>query len=398
MVYRAVGPPAVGEAFFNRERLLEKIMGQLKKGSILLVAPRRFGKTSIMFAVRDQLKEENVLALYLDVEWISEPSDFVTEIIYRLSEAKGKDFFDWVKGLPKGFLDSLKTYVDSFEVHGFRLKLRDELRDEWKEKGREILKMMKVFNQEIILLIDELPLMLYNMKNKKVKEDEIRDFLFWLRHLRIEGGIRVVVGGSIGIDHILKDVEAVASINDLERVFVGPFSREDAEQFIRAVFKNENIEMENDCLRKILEIIGEPIPYFIQILISALIDELRFSKQIKLTPETVEKVYMKRVLGVECRPYFEHYFQRLSIYYTPSEADTAKRLLKDLALKGEMSKKELFGLHSGITKKNDYELFNYLMNDLENDFYIKYDEAKGVYKFSTRVLRDLWLRRYEVLD
>lgn len=49
-----IGPPATGEDFFDRETLLEDIQGAVSKGSVLLAAPRRVGKTSIMLRIRDK--------------------------------------------------------------------------------------------------------------------------------------------------------------------------------------------------------------------------------------------------------------------------------------------------------------------------------------------------------
>ena len=43
-----VGPPVSGEDFWDREEVIELIRNSLKKQSVLLSAPRRFGKTSIM--------------------------------------------------------------------------------------------------------------------------------------------------------------------------------------------------------------------------------------------------------------------------------------------------------------------------------------------------------------
>jgi hypothetical protein len=38
------------------------------------------------------------------------------------------------------------------------------------------------------------------------------------------------------------------------------------------------------------------------------------------------------------------------------------------------------------------------MNRLENDFYLSYDNGKDVYAFSTKILRDVWLRHYGVIS
>ena len=397
MISRVVGAPAIGNAFFDREELIERIFNRLKSGSILLVAPRRFGKTSVMLKVKDKLVKDNVLALYLDVEWISEPSDFITEVLYKLKEDAGGRFSKLVEKLPKSLLKFLKG-VDSVEIAGFRLKLREELKDTWMENGRDVFKALKALDAEVVLFVDEFPLMLHNMNvRKKLDPAEIHSFLYWLRSMRIETNTKMVCGGSIGIDYILKGLEATASINDLERILVGPFERTRVAEFVALLFKSEGIEIGDESIGKILEILEEPIPYFVQIMVSSLLNEIR-SSNTSISPEIVEQVYKKRVLGVECRSYFEHYFQRLSIYYSPEESNIAKKLLKEIALRRKMSRSELFKAYSVLAGSNDIERFNFLVSDLENDFYLKLDEETGNYTFATKVLQDLWLRRYEALE
>jgi len=397
-VPRVVGAPAVGNSFFDRENLIRKIFHRLSSGSILLVAPRRFGKTSIMLQAKGRLVAEGALAIYLDVEWVSEPSDFITEVLYKLRENTGGRFSNWVQNLPKNLLTSIKKSVESVDIRGFRLTLRKELKDNWMENGHDIFKALKAMDQDFVLFVDEFPLMLHNiLVRRKLKPAEIRSFLYWLRSIRIETNVKMVFGGSIGIGYILQNLEAVASINDLERIVVGPFDKKTAEDFIISLFRSENIEIRNDSVSKILEMLREPIPYFTQIMVSALVSEVRSSGD-KISPKMVENVYVKRVLGAECKSYFEHYFQRLSIYYSPEEANIVKKMLKELALKREMSKTELYRAYSMHAERRNVEQFNHLVDDLENDFYIRLDETKNEYRFATRVLQDLWLRRYEVLE
>jgi AAA+ ATPase superfamily predicted ATPase len=397
-ISRVVGAPAIGNAFFDRKELIENIRDRLKCGSILLVAPRRFGKTSIMLKVKENLASDDVLPLYLDVEWVSQPSDFVTEVLYKLKETNDSGFAELVKNLPKGLFSSLKKNIDNLEIAGFRLKLRDELREAWIEKGREIFKTFKTISPNVVLFVDEFPLMLYNMSSRaKIDSAEIHSFLYWLRSIRMETNVRMVFGGSIGIDQILKTINAGASINDMERIFVGPFEKNDAKKFIALLFESENVKIDEESIEKILDVLEEPIPYFIQIMVSTLLNEAKTSK-LKVTPTMVETAYQTRVLGIECRSYFEHYFQRLPIYYSPQEAEVAKKLLKEIALKERMSQKELFKSYCVCAKNDDVEKFNYIISELENDFYLKFDPKTSEYRFATNVLRDLWLRRYEVLE
>ena len=61
------GNPVRGENFFKRKLLIDKFWEQIETGNnILLVAPRRVGKTSLMFYLMDNPKE-NYYFIFLNI-------------------------------------------------------------------------------------------------------------------------------------------------------------------------------------------------------------------------------------------------------------------------------------------------------------------------------------------
>jgi hypothetical protein len=54
MVTNIVGPPVRGENCYGREAFVELVWEKLAVGHVLLAAPRRFGKTSILYRLIDQ--------------------------------------------------------------------------------------------------------------------------------------------------------------------------------------------------------------------------------------------------------------------------------------------------------------------------------------------------------
>ena len=51
------GRPVLGEKLIGREEILEKIIRLLISGqSVVLIAPRRFGKTSVVLEVLNRIK------------------------------------------------------------------------------------------------------------------------------------------------------------------------------------------------------------------------------------------------------------------------------------------------------------------------------------------------------
>ena len=54
MIKNIVGTPARGGDFYDREQLIDLLWDRLDTGNVLLAAPRRFGKTSVMYRLIDE--------------------------------------------------------------------------------------------------------------------------------------------------------------------------------------------------------------------------------------------------------------------------------------------------------------------------------------------------------
>ncbi|ODS36457.1 hypothetical protein BEH94_01155 [Candidatus Altiarchaeales archaeon WOR_SM1_SCG] len=395
-----VGSPVRNDNLYGREEVIDLIWKKLEGSNILLAAPRRFGKTSIMFNLRDSPRE-GFDVFYLDVEWIRKPSDFIVEIITELlSKDSTKRIITSARSFPKKILDIIKGNIEEIEYADIKIKLREELSGNWEEQGKYLIKLIEKSQNKVVFTVDEFPVMIHEMSEKN--PEETKTFLNWFRSLRISPevfkNIRFVIGGSIGIERILNKMDSIATINDLEKIYIGEFNKKDAENFIIELFKSEDVDVDKGIVNKILDLIGKHIPYFIQVLVSETIKESR-NKDIDISREFVEKVYKEKVLGVECRTYFEHYYMRLRQYSELLEEKSSKAILKTLAREDEMKPKTLYQIYlKAISKTDDPDGFNYLMGDLENDFYIKFNHENETYSFASKILKDWWRRYYVLIE
>ncbi|MGH9838321.1 MAG: hypothetical protein ACREEM_06020 [Blastocatellia bacterium] len=107
-----------------------------------------------------------------------------------------------------------------------------------------------------------------------------------------------------------------------------------------------------------------------------------------------EMIYHQKVLGVDCKTYFDHYYSRFREYYQPHEEKAAKRILREMAVAGGMTRDACFQFYRSAIANADTEAFNLLMTDLESDFYVRFDVERRRYQFSCKLLRDWWLRHY----
>lgn len=387
-----VGSPAIGEDFINREKEVEQILSVLEKDSVLLIAPRRFGKTSIMRRVEKELLDRDEISVFLEVEDVYSPQRFLSEIVMALVEnEKINKKTMLISALKEGF-EWFKENIEELETPVFKAKLRSnietDLKENWMEKSKQIFEIIGGTKANIYFIIDEFPVALKNIEPKEAEK-----FLHWFRKLRqVTKNLKFVVGGSVSIDRVVRDIGGVSTINDFRRVRIGGFQKNVALSVIKKVFEEEGWSYEESFGEKIVVCTGEAyIPYFIAIMLSAIKEE-KDLRGGEINEELIEKVYNYRILGNEGKHYFEHYSQRLCVFYkgmSGMEEKAARAILGKVCSVDYYPTDLAFGIFKHETGIDDYERFMDLIADLSNDFYIEHDPKKGL-KFYSKMLRDWW--------
>jgi uncharacterized protein len=127
-----VGKPVTGKELIGRENEISLLMEYLQMGqSVVLVAPRRFGKTSLVMEALTRLKKNNYYTAYVDV--FANPtlgllsSTITTEV---LKNHKLHQQFETAKSSAVKLMQNikLKTVLDDFQ---FIIGFADETKNEW---------------------------------------------------------------------------------------------------------------------------------------------------------------------------------------------------------------------------------------------------------------------------
>lgn len=402
-----IGPIAKGKDLWDRQEEINAVWIALEKSSILLKAPRRFGKSSIMYNLYENPKP-GFKVIFEDTEGMRDPIDFIARLMTEM--LIDKKFWGSIKGWLKKTFPKVEEVgfsvakFDEINIADFRLKIRESIGKDWQDKGLELISKIQQYQNKIVFILDELPILVQNIKRKEGKETA-RNFLHWFRSVRQMpelAHVRWMVGGSIGIEHILDEVEAGTKVvNDFHILRIGPFNETDGIAYIKALLKNEGQikRVQKSVTDEIIKTIGASIPYFIQILVYEILNEMRRQKKKTITKEIIKKAYREGVLGPASRTYFEHYFTRLKDYYDENSEHVAKRLILEVARLEKVNKSALFKLFrqasKGLLKD---ETFSRLMTDIENDFYVSFNPETKLYSFTTNVLRDWWLRYYDLVE
>ncbi len=382
---------------YGREEFIEHLWRMLEANNILLLAPRRFGKSGVM---RDVLlnPRPGYLPLSFDLEDVDSPEEFVWRVMKELlSHNKIRAFLGGVRKLPSAMVDWVKGTFDEAGFEGAKVKFKQAIREDWSEAAKRLLMELEKADDTIIFLFDELPSMLDRIMDKQ-GDGAARDFLAWFRTVRLAQKDvlrrhRFIVAGSVGIDQILKKLGATDRLVDFTRLTVEPLDIETAKQLAGDLAATFSIAWNAELGEKMLELVGAPVPYFIHIFFAQL-GQLRAEVRARLTPAALEELYTERVLGRTCRQYFDHYSTRLR-RYGPAREKAAVAILRAVADRCRVPRLVLYDIYAKACGKNASEQgFDDLMADLEYEMYLQLYAPTNEFQFLLKVMQDWWRRWY----
>ncbi len=398
-----VGSPAMGEDFWFRKEFIENLWESLEKHNVLLIAPRRIGKTSVMYRMLEK-PIHGWKPIHLNVEDIKMPSDFLITLIEAIREHQPA-FFKEALAKSWDFLKGLLSTIEKVEAYEFKIQLRkkENLKENWQERANQLLQRIQASPDRILFIIDELPDMLNGMLESTATD--YLPFLHWFRKAReasIKSNIRWIVGGSVNLVATLDKQGSVKLINDLKPEVLKPFTYEEVQTFASQMLQKEGVGYDDTVIPQIFELLGSPIPYFLQMFTQELHRTWKRNPSQTLTAETVNQIFNKTLLGEMARDKLQHYRTRLDIHYSLEDRETACLLLNNLSLsKNGISRRTLFNHYKKLDdqrpnpKKIDAlnRAFQRLLLHLQSDFYI--EEVKNErFDFASRLIKTWWKKYY----
>jgi uncharacterized protein len=392
-----VGQIPEPDELHGREDFIEHLWHLLEGNNILLLAPRRFGKSGVMRHIFLRPRS-GFLPLSFELEDVDSPEEFVWRVTKELlAQDKFRTLLSHAKKLPSNMMQWVKHNFDEAEFEGAKVKFKAEIQKDWRETAKRMLTELEKAEQTVIFLFDELPAMLDRIIEKN-GESVARDFLAWFRTIRLEQKDvlrrhRFIVAGSVGIDQILRKLGATDKLVDFARLTVEPLEDSVAGKLAENLAGSFFINWNPQLASKMFELIGAPVPYFIHIFFSQL-GQMPAAQRTGLTPEQLERIYRERVLGPTCRHYFDHYQSRLK-RYGKNGAKAAFAILRAVAGQGRISRPALYDIYRKARGKGAGEQeFDELMADLEYDWYLRLDPDTNEFYFRLKVMQDWWRRWY----
>lgn len=390
-IKNVVGQAVSGEDFFERPKEIKKLWKAIKSGShILISAPRRVGKTSIMYYIMDN-PEKNYCCVYVITQSINSANGFYKKIFNALVDASS--ICNTTVRYSEGAKKLLSTVLDRIKSIGVEtigsLELNEGKGVDYKLKLANLLTHINLGDSKLIIMVDEFTQTVENIR-KKDGEKEAVNFLQANREItqdrEIRKNIQFIFTGSIGLENIVSQLNSVDLINDLYSHKVMPLTMKESCTFIDNLLKNLEFSMQAEVIDYMLQKIEWFIPFYIQLFISE-ISNLQIDREFSEVSKKIIDDAFKKMLSH--RNHFEHWHKRLKKSFKKEEYLYAVDVLNNMAKKGTLSSNEIFDL---AVKNGFEEGYREVLQILAYDGYINNNDDPLIYRFNSLILKSWWYK------
>lgn len=385
----SVGNPVEGEDFFNREKEQARVWRKLEGSHLLMLAPRRIGKTSLILRLCASAAEHGFQAVQCSFARCESEQDCVRLLCDTVAEQQAT----WKK-----LADTLITPLERLKgvkIGPVGIDWDKSQPLDWRSLGDSLGKALEQLDTPWLVCIDELPVFILNLlKQGEDGQRRAKAFLYWLRDLRQRHYRKVkwLLAGSIGLDTITSRLGISDTINDLEPFPLAAFDEATALQFLAKLAESYHLPLSDTVRQAIVQRVGWPLPYYLQLMFSQLRDEWEDSG-VEPGQAAVERAF-EHLLQPAYRVHFDYWRQRLEEELGQPEAGHAALLLdhasRDPAGLSRDALAQILHQHIHDDPQRDRSL-NYLLDVLANDGYLV--ERDGRHAFRLEWLREYWRRR-----
>lgn len=403
------GSPVEGVHFFGRDVEAERLREILSNDDILLLGPRRIGKTSIARAVMGIVRAEGWRAIEINVASCLDECGFLD----KLSSALTPEFASVGSKVASAIGDAISAV--SRRVKSVKLSLagtgdlgvelgNGAVDEDWTKLGCELLHLLSQAEQRWLIYVDELPIMLFNIVRNDPHNgvQRVRRFLDWFRNdVRALPGSRAVrwlVSGSIGLDTLVQQHGMADTINSLSHQRLPAFKDKVAVAMLVRLEERYQIGLTQADALDIVKAVQWAQPYYLQMAFHHL------RSLVSDTPRASTSSLIGKAIDSMVEPGadndFHHWADRLDLQLSGADSGHAVALL-NLAARdpnGVRPETLLVALEERMPNALPdvaRRTFINLRDILERDAYWWPDASSGTkrYRFRLEPLRRWWLRK-----
>ncbi|MDS4029799.1 MAG: hypothetical protein RKO66_06975 [Candidatus Contendobacter sp.] len=374
---------------FGRTAETAELWRLFKEGrNLLMLAPRRIGKTFQINHLRDTAAEHGFRAIVLEVAGFREEKDFFRQCCATIQEELSTG-----AKVMTAFGERLSRVWRGHEGGGdWRQAL---LQTDWRDFANHLLAHLDEHKNEPpwLILVDELPIFVLALRERGGVQ-AVSDFLYALRNMRQKyRQVRWLYTGSIGLDSVARRDSVEGALNDLDVFPFAPFSPDTARAFLADIARRRGRTLHEDAADVILRRLGWLSPYYLEKVAE---DACTLTGTGDVLDLPRAQAALDRMLDLEKRTYWSTWREHLDRNFSDPERSRLYTVLETVAKNdaGVGSDALLPALNRGGEPVGEAAL-RHLLDTLLADGYLAVDSERR-YAFRMNLLREWWLR-YVVL-
>ena len=397
---KEVGNWVSGDRFWDRAVEMQTLEELLHDGAhVLLVAPRRVGKTSLMHEAARRL-EDRYHCLFVDLQKGGSAADAVVELSLATRAVRG--LWDRTREVFRSALGTVAGKVEEVELAEVSLKLRETLGANWQARAERLFDSLAKADREVVIFFDELPILV----NRVLKGEgdvvtprgraDADAFISFLRAMSLahQGRIRMVVAGSIGLEPVLASAGLSATLNTFTALHLDPWEPQVAVEALWALGRGYDLVFEEGAAEAMVARLGSCVPHHVQMFFAYALEDARRRGVLRCSVEDVGHVYERRMLSSRGHAELSHMEERLKLVLTRADLPLAIDLLTEAAVAGALTVEAARLLAARHAVEDPGTSLRVTLGLLEHDGYL-YRTGEG-HRFLSGLLRDWWKARFQL--
>ncbi len=392
-----VGPWVTGDEFFDRIAEVERLTQLLdENNNILLVAPRRIGKTSLVRETfRRMAKRGEDYPVFVDVQDCKTPEDVIVAL--SLAVQPHRDLKERITSAFSSFFRDNVGRVGIPEL--LEIRFREGIVGDWRAKAGKIVKSLSEADRPVAVCLDELPVMLNRLVTGPGDPADLQAtaeiFLSWLRRTvtAYPEKIRWIICGSIGLEPILARHNLSFTAGHLRAFHLPPWDRATADACLRSLAASEGHGWPQESRSALLDKLVHFVPHHVQMYFAHVMDDCRMRGTTAPTAEDVDRVWETHMLSTRGHAELADYEERLLRVLDATAVDLALALLTEAAVVGRLTPPAASRIVERHGPEQPEKALRDVLHVLEHDGYLETGDADD-WVFVSPLIRDWWKRRF----
>lgn len=331
-----VGAPAEGDDFFDRVVERAQLWRVLPSNHVVLSAPRRLGKTSLLKKLVQEAADHGLLARYVDLQSVTDAGQLIEAMERQFPEETVKAHVKRAAVAVKAWFSGIERIKVELPVASgsFEIETRDGGEQvSWQREARRL--QARLSPEPVFIVLDEFSVFLARLLEHDAAQAV--ELLAWLRAWRQQTAIccRILLSGSISLNALLERHGLQTETNDCFDFKLKAFAPDDAVDMLLHFSQREGWCLAVAEAQALSDRAGWLSPYYLMLLlehsIQAAMARLRQGVPCgqPLTAIDVDQAF-DQLIGQ--RSVFVHWYRRLDDVLTPGQdVEFARRVLARLS-------------------------------------------------------------------